>query len=453
MGILISILAFIIAIAILVAFHEFGHFWVARRLGVKVQVFSIGFGKKLMSWRGKDGTEYAISAVPLGGYVKMLDEREGDVKPEELDGAFNRKPLWVRFAVVSAGPIFNFIFAIVAYWLIFMLGLKGTVPLVGEVTPGSIAAQAGITAGDQIVAIEQVPVKTWSDVFRSMMPRIGDTGYVRFDLKNDNEPNKTVNLNISNWVLEERNPDLLISLGIEAYYPPIPPIIKQVNSSDPAGAAGFQVGDFVLSVDGKKISDWQGFVDIVEVSPFVALNVIVERDGKEIPLVLTPRTRGQGPKADKGFAGLVVEIPEPDPKTQWTERFNPLDAFIASLKKTNEFIGISFKMIGKMIVGDIGLYNLSGPITIAQGAGVSFSVGFQHYLNFLALISISLGVINLLPIPILDGGHLLYYVIEFITRKPVSERVQIIGFKLGMLFLIFVMTVAFYNDLIRMFAQ
>tara|TARA_R110002110_G_scaffold33533_1_gene114834 strand:+ start:154018 stop:155379 length:1362 start_codon:yes stop_codon:yes gene_type:complete len=451
-SILITIFSFLAAIAILVAFHEFGHFWVARRLGVKVLRFSVGFGRKLISWTGKDGTEYVIAAIPLGGYVKMLDEREDNVQPEEQGQAFNCKPLWVRTAVVAAGPIFNFIFAILAYWLMFMIGITGTIPKVGTVVPSSIAAQAGVSSGDQILTVDHQKTRTWSDVAKTIMPRLGDSDYLRFELKADNGEHKIANLNLIDWTMDRENPDLFNSLGITPYFPEIPPIVHETQMGEPAVAAGFLAGDIVLSVDGKEVKQWLDFTQVVEKSANQSLDIVVQREeGYTKLLKLVPRQYDLGNNQSKGYAGLLVKIPELDKSLQWVERFNPWDAFTASVQKTADFIVISFKMIGKMVVGDIGLYNLSGPITIAQGAGVSASIGFEYYLNFLAMISISLGVINLLPIPILDGGHLLYYAIEFFTRKPVSEKVQIFGFKLGMMFLIFIMTVAFYNDLLRMF--
>ncbi len=451
-SILISIISFLVAIAILVAFHEFGHFWVARRLGVKVLKFSVGFGRKLISWTGKDGTEYVIAAIPLGGYVKMLDEREGEVNPDELSQAFNRKPLWVRTAVVAAGPIFNFIFAILAYWLMFMIGITGTIPKVGNVAPSSIAAQAGIVAGDRILKVDDESTHTWSDVVNVIMPRLGDTDYLPFELKSKEGLTKSANLNLMTWSLNREEPDLLDSLGITPYISEIPPVIYQVQMGEPASKAGFLPGDIILAVNGKPVEQWLDFTYVVERSANEPVDVVVQREeGYIVEITFKPRLYGSGVDAQKGYAGLVVKMPEPDESLQWVERFDPWHALTASVVKTGQYISISIKMIGKMITGKIGLENLSGPVTIAQVAGMSASIGIQYYLNFLAMISISLGVINLLPIPILDGGHLLYYAIEFITRKPVSDKIQVFGFQLGMMFLIFIMTVAFYNDILRMF--
>jgi len=447
-----SIISFLVAIAILVAFHEFGHFWVARRLGVKVLKFSVGFGKKIISWTGKDGTEYLIAAIPLGGYVKMLDEREGEVHANELNQAFNRKPLWVRTAIVAAGPIFNFIFAILAFWLMFMIGITGTVPKIGDVAPSSIAMEAGIVPGDRILKVDGQNTYTWSDVVKTIMPRLGDDDYLTMELTSEEGGAKLASLNLNSWSLNREDPDVLDSLGVTPYVPAIPPIVYQVQAGEPAGKAGFLPGDIILAVNGKTIQQWLDFTHVVERSANELVSVVVQREAGYIHEInFVPRLYGSGEQAQKGYAGLVVKMPEPDASLQWTERFNPWHALTASIVKTGQYIDVSIKMIGKMITGKIGLENLSGPVTIAQVAGVSASIGIQYYLNFLAMISISLGVINLLPIPILDGGHLLYYAIEFVTRKPVSDKMQFYGFQMGMMFLIFIMTIAFYNDILRMF--
>lgn len=450
--ILIAILAFIIAIGVLVTFHEFGHFWVARKLGVKVLKFSVGFGRRLFSWQDKAGTEYVIAMLPLGGYVKMLDEREGNVAEADLPHAFNRKPVWVRFSIVAAGPIFNFIFAIFAFWLMFMIGLTGTIPVVGEVQPQSIAAQSGLQVGDQILAVDSIETRTWASVFKQIMSRLGDTDYLHFDVKTASGDNKAVSLNLQNWAISREKPDLLDSLGIEAYHTPIPPVIYSVMPDEPAEKAGFLPGDEIVSVDGRPISNWSEFTEVIEKSPQQPISLVIKRQDSHKTIVFAPRMNIGANGKQIGFAGLKVKVPELSDEYKWVERFDPWHAMIESFQKTGQFISVTLKLIGKMIVGDVGLYNLSGPITLAQGAGISVLIGFQQYLNYLALISISLGVLNLLPIPILDGGHLLYYVIEIFTGKPVSEKVQIFGYKLGMLLLIFLITVAFYNDLLRMFA-
>lgn len=449
--ILIAVVAFIIAVGVLVTFHEYGHFWAARRLGVKVLQFSVGFGRKLFSWKDKKGTEYIIAAIPLGGYVKLLDEREDLVKEDELSFAFNRKPVWAKMLVVLAGPIFNFIFAIFAYWIMFMIGLKGAIPLVGYIQPNSIAAQSGIKAGDQIVAVDHVETRTWASVFKRIMPRLGDKDYLNLEVEDASGEIRSLNLNLNQWQVNRESSDLLYSLGIETFQMPMEPIAHSIMPGEPAEEAGFLAGDKIISVNGENIHTWQDFTKILEKNPNIPLNIVVKREAGLKTLVLTPKASKNNRGQLVGFAGIQVKVPQLDEAYTWVDRYNPWDAMTQSVKKTGQFISMSFRLIGKMIVGDVGLHNLSGPLTIAQGAGISFQIGFQQYLNFLALVSISLGVLNLLPIPILDGGHLLYYSIELVTGKPVSVKAQWMGYKIGMMLLIFLTTIAFYNDLMRMF--
>lgn len=448
--IFIAIFAFIIAVGVLVTFHEFGHFWVARKMGVKVLRFSIGFGRRIFRWYDKKGTEYVIAAIPLGGYVKMLDEREDDVSEEDRPFAYNRKSVWARMSIILAGPVFNFIFAIFAYWLMFMVGLTGTIPVVGEVVPSSIAQKAGLQRGDQILTVDNVETRTWSSVFKQMMPRLGDTGYMRLDIKDESGQVKVVNLDLNNWEMHREKPNLLYSLGIEPYRTPTPPIVMDVLENEPAAKAGFLPDDEIIFAQGKPITRWGEFTEFITQNPNQPIEVIVKRQGGQQKIVFAPRPHKDDKGNIVGFAGLTVKIPDLPQSHKWVERFDPLHAMIEAVKKTGAFIAVSYKLIGKMIIGEVGLYNLSGPLTIAHGAGISFLVGFQQYINFLALISISLGVLNLLPIPVLDGGHLLYQIVEVFTGKPVSEKIQIFGYKLGLMFIIFLASIAFYNDLVRM---
>lgn len=447
----ISFLAFLVAIGILVTFHEFGHFWAARRLGVKVLKFSIGFGKPLWSIKDKQGTEFVIAAIPLGGYVKMLDEREGPVADHEKIGAFNQKSVWARIVIVFAGPMFNFIFAVFAYWLMFMIGIAGWVPKIGDITPGSIADKAGLVVGEEIVSVDHRPTATWQQIIKQLMGRIGDKDTLEIQAKTVDGTVKAYNLDLSNWELKGERPDLLRGLGIESYHPPIPPIIHEVLPGEPASKAGILAGDVISAVNGKPIHDWKGFTDVVIKSIDQPLKLTIKRQEENKDITIIPRAEEGANGEIVGFAGLVVKTVKMPEELIRKERLGPIDALFAAVHKTYEYIAISFRLIGKMIVGELGLRTLSGPITIAQGAGASMVVGLQYYLGFLALISISLGVLNLLPIPILDGGHLLYYAVEAITGKPVPERIQIYGFKVGLMLLIFLMTVAFYNDLLRLF--
>lgn len=446
---IINVLAFLVAIGILVTFHELGHFWMARWLGVKVLQFSVGFGKPLFK-RKRNDTEYIIAALPIGGYVKMLDEREGEVKEEDLPFAFNRQPLWVRFLIVLAGPVANFIFAIVAYWIIYMVGITGPIPLIGEIAPRSIAAEAGMMEGEEIINVDNVETKTWSQVYKQLMGRIGDSDPLYIETKNKDELTKNYRLDLTKWELKSDHPDLLGSLGITGFYPPIPPRVEDVKMSEPAGKAGVLPGDVITAVNGKPIADWQEFTKIVTRSIDVPVTLTIDRNKEMITVVFRPRARESSTGEMIGFAGLVVKGVDLPKEYTRVERLNPIQAFVAGFDRTGQFIALTFKILGKMLTGELGLKTLSGPITIAQGAGASASGGFTYFLSFLALISISLGVLNLLPIPILDGGHLLYYVVEFVTKKPVSEKIQLIGFKLGLMILMFLMAIAFYNDILRL---
>ncbi|MBS0289090.1 MAG: RIP metalloprotease RseP [Proteobacteria bacterium] len=448
-SILISILAFIIAIGVLVTFHEFGHFWVARRLGVKVLRFSVGFGKPLIRWRDKQQTEYVIAAIPLGGYVKMLDEREGEVAQSELAYAFNRKSVWARFAIVLAGPVFNFLFAIVVYWGLFMFGIAGAIPIIGEIKQNSIAQHAGLLSGDEIVKVNHQVTNTWQQVIKQLMRRIGDNDKLEIEAKREGTVT-THFLDLSHWQLKGDKPDLLHGLGIIPYEAPIFPLVQDVVDGEAAMRAGILPGDIIVNVSGKSINSWKDFTDISLNSIDKPLQITVTRDGKLQHFTITPRAKETANGEISGYVGLVVKTEKLPDNMIRKEKLSLIPALMAAIQKTQEYITISFKIIGKMLVGDIGMQTLSGPITIAQSAGATLVVGLQYYLSFLALISISLGVLNLLPIPILDGGHLLFYLFEIILRKPLSERMQLVGTKIGFLFLVFLMLIAFYNDILRL---
>lgn len=448
--ILINFFAFIAAIGILVTFHEFGHFWTARRLGVKVLRFSVGFGKALWIWRDKKETEYVIAAIPLGGYVKMLDEREGAVPDSIRHQAFNCQPLWKRFAIVLAGPLFNFIFAIIAYWFVLIIGIEGIAPIVGTVQPSSIAAQAGIQENDEIQSIDGVKTNSWQQVVKELMKHIGRKDTLVIQTKHqDEEINHE--LNLQEWALQEDKPELLASLGLEPYLGPIKPQVHKVMNDEPAEKAGLKENDQILSVNDEPIQEWRDFTKIVARNANNHLNLNVQRGDETIRLVLTPRAKTGYNGTVSGFVGIIVKSEKVPDVLIRKEHHGPWDAFLGAFRKTKEYTLLTFTMLGKLLTGTVGLKTLSGPITIAQGAGASVTVGFQYFLSYLALISISLGVLNLLPIPILDGGHLMYYVIEGLTGRPVSEKIQLLGYKIGLFFLLFIMSVAFFNDIIRLF--
>ena len=452
-GFLFSIVAFIVAIGILVTVHEFGHFWVARKMGVKVLRFSVGFGKPL--WRktiGADDTELVIAAIPLGGYVRMLDEREGEVAGDELDRAFNRKPLGARFAVVAAGPVFNFLFAIVAYWVMFVSGVPGVRPVVGEVMPSSVAAQAGFVAGDEILAVNGKPTPTWESAVLGLLDAgLEEQAVFNVSVRNPsgNEAGLRVRLDESARLLGKGR--LLDNFGLKPWRPSYPAVLDRLVAGSPGEVAGMQAGDQVVSAGGSAIDDWNQWVDYVRSRPGERIPVVVARDGARLDLVIVPETVRDGGETI-GRIGAYVRLPDDGQHATMrvVVRHGLFEAVPAALGKTWDMSTLTLRTLWKMVTGKASIENLSGPISIAQYAGHSAAIGLASFLGFLAIVSISLGVLNLLPIPILDGGHLLYYMIEFFKGSPVSETVQLVGQRIGILLLLALMSLAFYNDLARL---
>ncbi len=451
-GFLSSLFYFIVAIGVLITVHEFGHFWVARRLGVKVIRFSIGFGKPLSKWYRKgDETEYVIAALPLGGYVQMLDEREGPVNEHELHRAFNRKPLASRFAIVSAGPLFNFLLAIVAYWFIFIIGVSGIKPLVGDITPGSLAAQGGFQEGDVIVAIDGNRTPIWNTVVLSLLDKNLNKEDVEVTVKDAENSVHRRHLDFSNSDIAVDRANLLKHIGLQPLRPVIPPVIDDVIQGGAADVAGLIPGDRILSADGEPIDNWEDWVNYVRSRPDQLIHVTIRRDGRTVELAMTPE-RISDENGDIGRIGASVSIPEnlmADYRA--VEQYSVLESVKVALIKTWDMTLLTLNMLYNMVVGEISVKNISGPISIAQYAGYSASAGLVSFVSFLALISISLGVLNLLPIPMLDGGHLMYYLVELVKGSPVSEQTQVLGQRFGVAILAAVMVLAFYNDLVRLF--
>lgn len=446
-----STAALLVTLGVLIAFHEFGHYWVARRMGVKVLRFSIGFGKPIwMRRKGKDQTEYAIAAIPLGGYVKMLDEREGDVAEEELPRAFNRQPVGKRIAIVAAGPLFNFIFAILAYFIMYSAGVPGLKPLVGEIEPNTAAYSAGFRAGDEIVAVAGQKTPTWSAARLSLLEQSLEQTSVAIEVQDKEHQRRVLHLDLSGVSSDQKQTDIVQHVGIKIYRPPIPPVIGQLEEGGAAKRDGLLVGDRVESADGKAIKDWNDWVEVIRKHPEQKLKIEVERNGVVQVIQLTPARK----KTDDGvigFIGAAPEIPKSAPEDYLTEvKYGPVEALTVSIAKTWQMSIITLRMIGKMIVGEVSVKNLSGPITIATYAGVSASLGLTAFLSFLAVVSISLGVLNLLPIPLLDGGHLLYYVVELVRGNPLSEAMQVRLQQVGMVLLGMLMIIAIYNDIFRL---
>lgn len=450
-SLLIKLLAFIVAIGILVTVHEYGHFWVARRLGVKVLRFSIGFGAPLWRWGGgKDGTEYVVAAVPLGGYVKMLDEREGEVAAGERHRAFNRQSLPVRSAIVAAGPVFNFLFAIVAFWLVLVAGESGMRATIGEVVPGTAAAEAGFQPGDQIIEINDKSAPTWSQAFYQLAAASMSDDPIRF-LVRDSASAKQVRVLPAGSIGDMAEQDEpLRQLGFLPERPELPAVIGEVVYGEAASRAGLLAGDRILAVSGEPIANWSEWVAYIRAHPGRVLDVELLRDGEEQRVELIPATVetsgesvgriGAAPRAPEGFyERYLVEY-----------RLGPLQAVPAAFQKTWEFSVLTVKVLGRILIGEASIKNLSGPITLADTAGKTASVGWVAFAKFLAIVSVSLGVLNLLPVPVLDGGHLLFFLLEGVRRRPVPESVLEQGQRIGIALLLALMAIAFYVDISRL---
>lgn len=444
---------FTVAIAVLVAFHELGHFWVARLTGVKVIRFSIGFGKKLWAYqKNPERTEFVLSAIPMGGYVKMVDEREGEVAAADLPYAFNRQTVGVRTAIVAAGPLFNLILAVCLFWVVMVVGETGLKPILGDVATGTLAAEAGFQAGDQIVSVNQKPTPTWAmaldELFSSAIDGQRDI-VVDVITREDRKQFRALVLTDD----DVQSPEVLNErLGLKPFLPVIKPIIGKLLEDGAAKQAGLQTGDLILRADDQTIEDWQQWVDYIQAKPDVEIDVTLERNDVQTQIKLTPRKEEQPDGKAVGKIGAGVEIPEAMMRDLQVEySLSPLEAIPAAFEKTWFYSLSTVKMIGKMFVGSASVKNLSGPISIAQYAGQSADMGFTAFLKFLGLISVSLGVLNLLPVPVLDGGHLLFYLVEVIKGSPVSDRVQMVFQQMGMLVLMSLMALALFLDLDRLF--
>ncbi|MFK8050260.1 MAG: RIP metalloprotease RseP [Halioglobus sp.] len=449
---LINTIAITLAtLAILVGIHEYGHFWVARRCGVKVLRFSIGFGKSIATWRDQRGTEYSLAIIPLGGYVKMLDEREGEVSAEELDQAFNRKPVLQRMAVVAAGPLANFLLAIAAYWFLFMGGESGIVPRIGSVEVGSVADLAGLEAGQEIVSVDGAETPTWQALSFRLLDRIGDSGPIHFAVK---YPNSEVIYEseavLDAWLSDQEVPDLFGGLGLTMYRPEVLPEFEEVIKDAPADKAGLQPGDLALRADGVSLPLWMDFVDYVRARPAQAINLEYLRDGEVRSTTIIPDSITDDDGNTIGRIGLGPKPPELPEDMKRTFDRGPVESLVASVKRTAELSVFTLNSIKKMVMGLISPKNLSGPITIAKVASASAKSGLEAYISFLALLSVSLGVLNLLPIPVLDGGHLMYYTVELLAGRPVPEKVQMMGYQVGLFLVLGIMVLALYNDFARL---
>ncbi|MDN3609251.1 sigma E protease regulator RseP [Vibrio ostreicida] len=450
-GILWNFASFIIALGILVAVHEFGHFWVARRCGVKVEKFSVGFGKSIWSKIGRDGTEYSLSVIPLGGYVKMLDGRVDDVPDEYKNQAFDRQPLWKRTSIVAAGPVFNFLFAVFAYWLVFLIGIPAVKPVVGHVIPQSIASQAGLEAGMELKAVSGVKTADWESVNMGLISHIGDSQLTMTVSPAGNIGSEQIKtLDLSDWSFNPETESAMSALGFKPYTPEVLTELAHVSSGGAGEAAGLKAGDHLLEVNGQVIKSWAQIVEIVQAHPNQNIDLNVERSGQTVAMVLRPNSRELGDGQVIGFAGISPQVAEWPDNYRFDLKFGVIESIGKAVEKTGQIIDLTASMLKKLIVGDVGLNNLSGPISIAKGAGTTADYGLVYFLGFLALISVNLGIINLVPLPMLDGGHLLFFAIEAVIRRPVPERIQEMGYRIGGAIIFSLMAVAIFNDFARL---
>ncbi|MDE2150193.1 MAG: RIP metalloprotease RseP [Gammaproteobacteria bacterium] len=439
-----SITAYVVAVGILVTFHEFGHFWVARRCGVKVLRFSVGFGRALWSRRGRDGVEYVLAAIPLGGYVKMLDEREGEVPPELAARAFNRQSLWKRSVIVIAGPAFNFLLAVAAYWAMYVIGLPDIKPLIAAPPSQSAAAKAGLRDGDRVLSVDGRSVANWSQLRTDLVAHSLDGGSIELRVAGVQGPARRVVLPLSGVRVEPEH--LFDDLGLMPYQPPLPPLLSEIVASSPAAAAGFRKGDRLLTYDGHPIVSWQNFAAYVHAHPDRSLAVTVARDGRRLQLDL--RLGHQSDDRSTGFFGAAVAA---DPRLWQSlradQRLGPVPAVPAALAQTWRMSALTLKLVGRIFTGGLSLSNLGGPIRTAEAAGFSAQMGVAAFLSFLAFVSVNLGLINLFPVPVLDGGHLLFYGVEAVRGSPLSERAQALGQQVGFTLLVLLIGIVFYNDI------
>ena len=468
MSVLHNIFFFIVAIGVLVTFHEYGHYWVARKAGVKVLRFSVGFGKPLLSWRKKtaegDDVEYVIAAIPLGGYVKMLDEREGAVDEADRARAFNTQSIGKRFAIVFAGPAFNFLLAIALYWVVFMMGATVDRPFVGETKVDSVAAQAGFQVRDEVLKVGDTQIQSWNGFRLAVLDQGLDGGDLNIHVRDADGIEHTRTLALGSMHLLENEGDIFEHLGFAQWWPEIPAVIGGVVEQGAAASAGLQKGDIILEVDDQRIEKWLPLVEMIRNRPNTPMQFIIERDGEQKALTVIPQSREvkvkdaaagsdaqQAATEEQGYIGAYQHIPE-EIRQQLIAKieYTPLEAVSRAMVKTWDMSTLTLRVLWKMISGEAALSNISGPITIATYAGVTASIGLVSFFSFLAVISVSLGVLNLLPIPMLDGGHLFYYLIEMVKGSPVSEAFELRGQQVGIMILALLMSVAIFNDIQRL---
>ncbi|HEX6691373.1 MAG TPA: RIP metalloprotease RseP [Burkholderiales bacterium] len=451
MSLLHTVVAFIVALGVLIVVHEYGHYLVARLCGVKVLRFSVGFGRALLVKRvGKDRTEWVVAAIPFGGYVKMLDEREGPVEPRDLPRAFNRQSVGKRFAIVIAGPLFNFAFAVLVYAGLFMYGLPEARPVLAEPPAGSTAALAGLRGGDTVRKAGDESIATWQELRWRVLQAALQRETLRLEILSERGHLASATLDLRGFPVDDLESDALERVGVKLYRPPLDPVLGQVVAGGAAERAGLAAGDRIVRADGRPVDSWDALVTAIRASPGKTLRLTVEREATTRTVDVVPDPVGPA-EARIGRIGAAPHVPPSHAEKMLVRVQHGVAAsFAKALAKTWDISIFSLKMLGKMLVGEVSWKHLSGPVTIADFAGQSAQMGWISYLTFLALISISLGVLNLLPIPLLDGGHLMYYLIEIVKGKPVSERAMELGQRVGLALLLVMMAFAFYNDLNRL---
>jgi regulator of sigma E protease len=448
MQILFSIIMALVTLGVLVTIHEFGHYWVARRCGVRVLRFAIGFGRPLYSWQGRDGTEFALCAIPLGGYVKMLDERDGEAFVTEANRfeSFNAQPVRNKLAIVAAGPAANFLLAIMVLFGLFVRGETGLAPVIEAVAVNSVAEESGLVVGQEVIAVDGQATSTVSGVRFALLKRLGDSGHIDLTVGNAlSDVGQRYSIPIVSWLGEAEAPDPAAALGLSLGFPPIRPEVGSLSEGGAAARAGFQVGDVIIDAAGVPMAQWTDWVEFVRARPNQRFDVLIDRAGNQVTLSVMPQNRNA-----VGTVGMGVALPEiPDSRIRRQSR-GPIEALGAAVNRTYELTVFTFESMWKMVQGLISTKNLSGPIAIAQIAASTAESGFTTWLSFLALLSISLGAINLLPIPVLDGGHIVFHVVEGLMGRPVPEQIQIMSFQVGLAAVFTLMMFAIYNDVARL---